>query len=396
MAAALLDQGGDAAPWGPALATAAGLTALGLGMGRTGLSAWAPLLTLGQASATLFIFSDSLREAGLDAVTLGAGAVIALVYLAAPFVQPTSPEGEARPLGPWLASVLAGPAVFLQLYDAWHRSLGDGLIGALPVMLGLASLGALAALVRSRPRDPADRDLALYTAVALLFLAAAIPIQLSAEWITLGWALEVAALAWVRGRLTHPLLTPFALVLAAAVSARLLLNVDALDYHPVEGPVILNWITYTWGVPAICLLYAAPRLKGAPEGTDHALRVIAILMLFALVNLQVSHGFSSSSELTFLSDDFTEEMTRSITWGAFGLALLVSGVLARSRVIRVVAFLFLLLAAAKVFLVDLGNLGGFARVGSLLGLSVFLLVAAVLYRWLDKRLDEENVERESQ
>ena len=89
-------------------------------------------------------------------------------------------------------------------------------------------------------------------------------------------------------------------------------------------------------------------------------------------------------------------MTRSITWGAFGLALLVSGVLARSRVIRVVAFLFLLLAAAKVFLVDLGNLGGFARVGSLLGLSVFLLVAAVLYRWLDKRLDEENVERESQ
>ena len=43
---------------------------------------------------------------------------------------------------------------------------------------------------------------------------------------------------------------------------------------------------------------------------------------------------------------------------------------------------FVLLAAVKVFVVDLWSLPGFIRVGSLLGLGVFLIVAAFLFERL--------------
>ena len=54
----------------------------------------------------------------------------------------------------------------------------------------------------------------------------------------------------------------------------------------------------------------------------------------------------------------------------------------QKRSTRFVGFGFVLLAALKVFLVDLWSLPGFIRVGSLLGLGLFLVVAAFLFERL--------------
>ncbi len=387
----LSDDWSPGDPLLPALTISAGLVALAFAQAATRRFPWAPLVGLALAALTVVVLGSNFREMEQPELTLGLGAAFTLVFLAFPFVlERSSKEGEGAPTGAWLASGLAAPAFFFPMYDAWKDAWGDALIGALPVLFGLLSLVAVRAILARRGPVSGDRDLALFTAVALLFLAAAIPIQLEDEWLTLGWALEIAALGWVRGRLSHPMLTPFALALAAAVSVRLLLNEAALDYHAVEGPVLLNWISYTWGVPALCLLYASNRLPDAPQPAPAAMQISAIFMLFALANLQVSHGFADQGELTMLSDSFVEEMTRSLVWAGFGLGLLVAGVLAKSRMVRIIAFGFLLLAAGKVFLSDLASLGGLARVGSLVGLSVFLLVAAVLFRWLDKKLEAES------
>lgn len=376
------------------LVSALGLTGIALAMAAARRFSWAPMVGLAVTGLTQFLLAETFLALEAPGMTLILGGTLIVLFLAFPFVLERMDASAPRTPGPWLTAALAAPVFFLPMYDAWERSWGDTFIGALPVALGLAALLAVKGILARRGADAGDRDLALFTAVALLFLAAAIPIQLEKEWLTLGWALEIAALAWVRGRLTHPLLTPFALVLAVAVSVRLLLNGDALDYHPVEGPTLVNWISYTWGIPALCLLYAAGRLKDAPQPAPQVMRIAAILMLFTLVNLQVSHAFAEDGSLELLSDDFVEEMTRSLAWAAFGLMVLVAGVFARSRMVRIVAFLFLLLAAGKVFLSDLASLGGLARVGSLLGLSVFLLVSAVLFRWLDKKLESESSDAE--
>jgi len=57
---------------------------------------------------------------------------------------------------------------------------------------------------RTRSRPPAAIGrLALLAGAALGFVTLAIPLPLERSWITIGWALEGAALAWLYGRIPH-------------------------------------------------------------------------------------------------------------------------------------------------------------------------------------------------
>ena len=90
--------------------------------------------------------------------------------------------------------------------------------------------------------------------------------------------------------------------------------------------------------------------------------------------------FARDNALSFSSDNLAESMTRSIAWGAYGLLLIVISSIRDSRSGRFGGFAFMLLAAAKVALVDVWNLNGFVRVGSLAGLALVLLIAALAFQ----------------
>jgi uncharacterized membrane protein len=93
-----------------------------------------------------------------------------------------------------------------------------------------------------------------------------------------------------------------------AVGVRLLLNDEVLRYEPRGGP-ILNWLLYTYGVPAICcfagtyFLQQAERRRGpAPEydvlardrdAPGSLVGFIGLLLVFWLINLEIAdraHG----------------------------------------------------------------------------------------------------------
>ena len=59
----------------------------------------------------------------------------------------------------------------------------------------------LAHRARAAARDTGR--LALVAGAALAFVTVAIPLQLEKQWITIGWALEGAALAWLYRRIPH-------------------------------------------------------------------------------------------------------------------------------------------------------------------------------------------------
>ena len=77
-------------------------------------------------------------------------------------------------------------------------------------------------------------------------------------------------------------------------------------------------------------------------------------------------------------ESLVEDMTYSLSWGVFALALLGIGLVRRSRPTRIGAILVLMLTIGKVFLHDLWQMGALYRVASVVGLALSLLAMSFL------------------
>ncbi|HVG08731.1 MAG TPA: DUF2339 domain-containing protein [Thermoanaerobaculia bacterium] len=318
---------------------------------------------------------------------LALATVIFLIYLAYPLAL----GRRARPLSqPWLAAVLASAGYFF-LARMNLEGLGYGsVIGLLPLL----QAGALAFLLRKLLdlEPPGERDLgrlALVAGAVLAFITVAIPLQLEKQWITIGWALLAAALAWLYGRIPHRGLLLWTAGLAAAVFVRLSLNPEVLTYHPRAETPIWNWYLYTYLVAAAALLAGAwllhrtdDRLAAALPRLSTLLSAAGGVLLFLLLNIEIADFFSQGPTLTFgfLSGRATlaEGLTYTLGWGIFALALLVTGIAVHSRGARIAAIALLSGTMLKGFLLDLAALGGLYRIASFVGLAVCLAAVAVL------------------
>jgi len=389
--------GRDPLPMFAALAVAVVL-ALGV-MARRGWALVAPL-----ALAVSAVYSLAWQEAHFqpsDVVfVLPAYLAVALGFLALPFVLRADRWRFRAAL--WATSALALPALFLPVHQAVVRVWGKGWIGAVPVAMAAATVAALAgASLRFPPSSDAARALArlrylaLFATVALGFLAVAIPLQLDRQWITVGWAVLAAAVCWLFGRLPHPGLKYVALALFAAVGARLLLNGEVFRYQE-RGLPIVNWLLYTYGVPALCafagawLLRRAESARGPAPGFDvlpgdralaPAFSLLGLLLVFALINVEIFDWFSEGRYVTLDFDRrFARDLTFSVAWGAYAVVLLVIGIWRKAKALRYLALGFLGLTIFKVFLYDVSQLETIYRILSFFGLAIALFLVSVLYK----------------
>ena len=132
------------------------------------------------------------------------------------------------------------------------------IVGVVPVALGAVALVHLRHLLRLQPAGARDLGrLALVAGVVLAFLTVAIPLQLDRQWITIGWALEGAAVAWLYTRIPHRGLLVASLGLLGAVFVRLAVNPEVFIYEPRGSMRILNWYLYTYAVCAAAMFVAA-------------------------------------------------------------------------------------------------------------------------------------------
>lgn len=327
-----------------------------------------------------------------------------LAFLALPFAMPKSlvPAWPQR-LWPWLASGLSGPVFFLILYKAFVAACGKSYVGVLPVVMAALSVAALAQVMKLfQAEDGQDaraarlRNIALFAAVALGFVSVAIPLQLDKQWITLGWALEAAAVWWLYQRVPHPGLKYFGAALFAVVAARLLVNPEVLRYEERGWP-ILNWILYTYGVSAACCFAGARLLQsveaermsdneraffyGGKLGFAPLAGFLGLLLVFALINLEIADYYSAGRYLEFQWDRrYDRDLTTSVAWGLYALALLIIGMWRRVKPLRFISLGFMLLTIGKVFLYDLSSLTGIHRILSFLGLAIALIAVSLLYQ----------------
>lgn len=323
-------------------------------------------------------------------------AVAVLLFTAWPFLA--GERFHDQPAA-WWAAALAGPAWFLTLRTLWLERWGDAAIGLLPVLLGACALGAA---FRARGVWSADdprrlRALAWFGAVALGFAALAVPLQLDNEWITVGWALEGVAVIALWQRLDHPGLKYFGLALLAAVTVRLVANPGVLSYHPRSGLPILNWLAYTYLVPAAALvgasaLLARHEVERARDGERAlyargwavgamACGVAAIAVVFVWINLAVFDLFATGPEVTFdVTRTMARDLTLSLAWALYALVLLALGFARASRGLRGIGLGLLTLTVVKVFLYDLSGLEDLYRVASLAGLALSLILVSLAYQ----------------
>jgi uncharacterized membrane protein len=233
--------------------------------------------------------------------------------------------------------------------------------------------------------------------VALGFAALAVPLQLEKEWITIGWALEGVAVIALWRRLDHPGLKLFGLALLAAVAVRLVANPEVPGYHARSGLPILNWLLYTYLVPAAAMVGAAALLAprevarrrpweepfyaaGRPLGAV-ACAAAAVAVVFVWINLAIFDVFSTGRQLSLaLERTMARDLTLSLAWALYALILLAVGFGLRSRGLRGVSLALLAVTVGKVFLYDLSGLEDLYRVASLLGLAVSLVLVSLAYQ----------------
>jgi uncharacterized membrane protein len=165
---------------------------------------------------------------------------------------------------------------------------------------------------------------------------------------------------------------------------RLTVNPAVLAYHPASHSPIVNWYLYTYLVSAASFFAAVALLPDAESRRYKMARPAAnacgTILLFFLVNIEIADFYSTGPTLTFnfLSSSLAQDLTYTIGWAVFAVSMLVTGLLLHSRPARVAAIILLLVTVLKCFLHDLARLGGLYRVGSLLGLTVSLLLVGVL------------------
>lgn len=316
---------------------------------------------------------------------LGFGLLIGLFYFAYPVILG---KRLGKRLEPHLAAVIASGLLFALGRQCFIDGNLESIIAVLPV--GEAAI--LAFLLWSLLKDeaPGERHqgrLALVAGAALAFITAAIPLQLEKEWITIGWALEAAALAWLYTRVTHKGLAATSLGLAIAVFVRLTFNPAVFEYHARTGTPVFNWYLYTYLVPALAFFVAAAffrktddRLAEKLPRVSTFLPAFGTITLFYLVNIQIADYFSEGPALTFnftRGASFAQDVAYTLAWAIFAIALLAAGVIFQNRPTRIASIGLLTVTILKAFLRDLPRLGGLYQVLSFVGLAISLALVAV-------------------
>ena len=296
--------------------------------------------------------------------------------------------------GFWAALSVA--AAFTHFLLCWYvlRGAATGTPwGLISVGLAVPFLVGAERLVRWRgSMAGATEALGFLAAGVAFFIAAAIPIELSREWVTVAYAIELAAVAAIAARLELRAMRLLCWPLLAVVVVRFVVNPEVLKY-PLGLTPVFNWILWSYGISIAALVVGLRFLR--PTGDQRLARAVeaaVALLVFVLATLEVRSLFQPG---TMMVPDagFTERSFYVAIWGAFALAALwmarrrrdpvalwawrLSGGLAIAT-----ALVVQVLVANPVFEpADIGRLPFFN--GLFLAYAVPAVMAAVARRWID-------------
>jgi uncharacterized membrane protein len=357
---------------------------------RFGWAAAAAVMPFGASGALWMVRHDAPAD---WASQLTMSTPMFLLFVAHPLLLGRRAKRAALP---YVATVLASAAYFFLARHSLMLGGFGGMIGALPVAMAIVLAPVLVLLVRlergaakQQQVNPiaaiATDRLALVAATILAFVTVAIPLQLDRNWITIGWALEGAALVWLVRRIPHAGLLLAAIALLVTTFARLALNPAVLTYHARGAVPVLNWYLYTYVLCAAALFASAWLVRKVAIGLFGPVSRLSAMftaggavLLFLLLNIEIADFYAVGPTITFnFNANLAQDLSYTLGWAVFAIALLAAGIIGRNRSARLASIVLLVVTLLKCFLHDLGRLGGLYRVGSFVGLALSLALVAI-------------------
>ncbi len=400
---------------------------IALNAGVAGLSIVRPWRVIGLVS---FLGSQGLFWAWYDqhyhpeklAAAIGFQAALWGLYLGASLIvhvvrrRKATVEDLVRML---LVAGLSFAVAYALLYDDYHLWMGT-------LAIGMAIVYTTFAWIALRWAGGDGRLVLTSVAVAIGFVATAIPIQAQAVWISLGWAILGLALWWFGLKARLAAIRAMGAVLLVLAAGRLVFfNTPSLD----RPPFVPLWNSY--GLPALavaaCILTVAAmswRTRRSAAPWDRLAMAVAglggIALVWWILSLESYQYFTaqenqlqtemarrdqrvadaSGRPIGEVAAQRAEQLLRlgqtalSVVWAAYGAVVLSLGFRLRSGGLRWAALLVLGATLVKVVLVDMSDLPGFYRVATLFAAAVVMAIGAWAYqKWQVSQGETPEVEQ---
>jgi uncharacterized membrane protein len=157
----------------------------------------------------------------------------------------------------------------------------------------------------------------------------------------------------------------------------------------VGGPVF-NLILLGYLLPALLVLALAWTTRASRPEWYHAIAIVTATALGLLYLLLETSRLFRGPVLAIVPITDSEQYAYSAVMLVYGVGMLLTGIVLKSRVVRFASAAVVLVATAKVFLLDMAGLTGFYRALSFIGLGLCLVGIGWLYqRLLFPRRDAE-------
>ena len=360
---------------------------------RPGMAAAAALHAAGCAASLALALTFALEKGWL---TVG-------LALMAPGIAWVA---EKRPL-PMLRWIAATAAVLVLARIAWEPRIVGADVGTTPFFnwllygYGVPALSFWIAgyLLRRRADDVPSRTL---DAAAILFTVLLATLEIrhamnggdiyaahsglseSALHVSVGLAMAIG-LERLRLRTRNVLHDVGALIIAAATLGIIVIELFGLENPRLTGisvgGVFLNLILLGYGLPAVLASTLALMARHTRPMPYRAVAAgVAVLLALAYLTLEIMRLYHGPMLDGTISDP--EQYTFSAVWLAFGVVLLMVGLLLNSEPARLASAAVILLTVAKAFLIDMAALAGIWRALSFIGLGLVLVGIGYLYQRL--------------
>jgi uncharacterized membrane protein len=365
------------------------------------LKPWRRLLAFAYAGTQVLFWAwyFSFYRAEFLGITVAFASAFFVIFLIAPLTAHLPDDVSATSRTLVFIPLINAAVFFLTLYglleDKHHE-----LLAWIAVALAAIYLLLARQIERRGIRDSSSARLLdfIYIALAVGFLTTAIPLKLSAQWITFGWLVESAVLLYVGYHLCSGFLKVLALVSLILGLVRLVAwdsgQVSTLLFNTRFALYLVAIAAVTWA------LYL-----GRDEDSDEIrnLRAIGVVAINALallaLSLEVHDYFQQQIDAAYRGlragqgrvywQEFSHlnklrGFAYSAVWMAYGAVLMWIGFAKRTAFLRWQALVLLAVTIVKVFVYDTSQLETPYRVLSFIALGVILLAVSFAYQkdWL--------------
>jgi hypothetical protein len=247
-------------------------------------------------------------------------------------------------------------------------------------------------LFRDTPAEKRDSTGPLLAAgLALAFLALAVPVQLTGFRITIGWAIQCAALTFIAYKLRDWRILIGAAALAFLAAGRLA-GEDSLLYWPplpngASYTLFFNERFLTFLCVCVSLFLSAFWTSKMGGVVDRRIAAIPYLLAHVLliwgIHLELFAYVDSRNDL--LNRSSLKTLISSLIFAGYGFQFLVSGFARRSALPRILGLILFAIVIVKLYIYDIWLLDVTYRIIAFMALGGMLLAGSYMYsRFRDK------------